>query len=56
VCTLPPQELPELQKSDLLHLYAAVGLNAPQEIGAAPRGEPMASGGIPHESQGAVHG
>ncbi len=52
---LPPQELPKFQKSDLLHLYATIGLNAPQQIGAAPGREPVAAGGVPHESQGVAH-
>ena len=47
VAALPPHELPEFQKADLLHLDARVGLDAPEEIGAAPRGEAMSLGGIP---------
>ena len=52
---LPPEELPKLQKPDLLHLHPAVGLNTPQKIGTTPGSEAVATGGIPHEAQGIAH-
>ena len=55
MCAFPPQKLPELQKSDLLHLHPAVGLNTPQKIGTAPGRKAMASGGIPHEAKRIAH-
>jgi len=56
VAALPPGKLPELQEANLLHLYAAVGLNPPQQVGTAPRCQPMASCGIPEKAKDAEHG
>ena len=42
-----PDELPELLKADLLGVQARVGLNAPTEIGAAPRRQPIAARRLP---------
>jgi hypothetical protein len=53
VMALTPHELPELEESDLLHLDASVGLDAPEEIGTAPGCETMSLGGVP-EKAGAV--
>jgi len=55
VAALAPQEFPELDKTDLLHFQTAVGFNAPQEIGAAPRGKPVASACVPQESSYREH-
>jgi hypothetical protein len=55
VDALPPQKLPELKEPNLLHFYAAVGLNAPKKIRAAPGREPVAASGVPHESQDVAH-
>src|SRR5580658_498500 len=53
---LPPQKFPKLKETDLGHLDAAVGLDAPQQIGASPRSQTMALGGIPHKADGVAHG
>ena len=53
---LVPHELPEFQKTDLLHLHATVGFHPPQQIWAAPGGKAMAAAGVPQESQHVAHG
>lgn len=55
IVALSPHEFPELHESNLLHLYPGVGLDAPEKIGAAPRGEMMAFGGVPDEADGVAH-
>ena len=55
VMALSPHELPEFQESDLLHFYAGVGLDAPEEIGAAPRGKAVSLSRIPQEADGVPH-
>jgi hypothetical protein len=52
---LVPEKFPEFQKADLLHLYATIGLDSPQQIGAAPRRQPVSACGIPHESKHVAH-
>src|ERR1700733_15487252 len=52
---LPPDEFPELQESNLLHLHAAVGLDAPEQVRAAPRRKAVPAGGVPEKSQH-IHG
>ena len=56
VVALPPHKLPEFQEPDLLHLDAGVGLDAPQEIGASPRGEAVAFRRVPEEADSIPHG
>ena len=56
IAPLPPRELPEFQKSDLLHLYAAIGLDAPEQVRTTPRSEMVALGGIPEEPNDIAHG
>ncbi len=56
MAALPPGKLPELQKTDLRHLHAGVGLNAPEQIRTSPRSEMVALGGIPEETQNVAHG
>jgi len=53
---LAPEKFPELKETDLRHFDAAVGLNAPQQVGAAPRGQAMAFGGIPQKAERVAHG
>jgi hypothetical protein len=55
VVALMPHELPELQKTDLGHLDAAVGLDPPQEVRTAPGSEAMAARGIPQEAEHVSH-
>lgn len=50
-----PHEFPELEETDLLHLHAGIGLDAPEEIGTPPRREAMAPGGIPQEADLVAH-
>lgn len=52
---LRPQEFPEFQESDLRHLDAGVGFNPPEQEWAAPRSQPVATGGIPEEAQHRPH-
>ena len=47
---LPPQEFPKLKKADLRHLDAAIGLDAPKQIGTSPWSKAMAFGGVPQET------
>jgi len=55
IAPLPPRELPEFQKSDLLHLYAAIGLDAPEQVRTAPRSQTVATCGIPEKSKHESH-
>ena len=54
--SLAPSKFPEFEKADLLHFYAAVSFDSPQQIAAAPGGEAVAAGGGPkkfeHGEQG----
>jgi hypothetical protein len=52
---LSPEKLPEFKEADLRHFDAGVGLDAPEQIGAAPRGNPVAAGGVPEEAQHLSH-
>ena len=52
---LGPQEFPELQESDLGHLDAGEGLDAPKKVGTAPGRNPVAASGIPDEAQHLPH-
>src|SRR5271165_2939405 len=54
--TLAPDEFPEFQETDLRHFYAGVGFDAPQQVGAPPRGQAMAFGGIPQKAELGAHG
>ena len=47
ITALPPGKLPELQEADLRHLYAAVGLDSPEQVGTPPWSQTMALGRIP---------
>ena len=53
---LPPQEFPKLKKSDLRHLDAAIGLDAPKQVGTSPRSQAMAFGGVPQKAERMAHG
>jgi hypothetical protein len=55
VAPLPEQKFPEDQKSDPLHLYAAVSFDPPPQIRAAPGGQTVSASGVPQESQHAAH-
>src|SRR5258708_158853 len=55
VAALTPEKFPELQKPNLLHLHAAVGLNPPQQIRTAPGSQPVPTGCVPHVSQHVEH-
>src|SRR5580692_5504904 len=55
VTALAPHEFPKFQKADLRHLHAGIGLNAPQQIGAPPRRQPMALSGIPKKANLVAH-
>lgn len=52
---LSPHEFPELHEPNLLHLYAGIGLDSPEKIGAAPWGEAMALGGVPDKPDAVAH-
>ena len=47
ILPLSPQEFPKLQQPDLVHLDARIGLDAPQQIRAAPGPQVVSAGGIP---------
>jgi len=47
---LAPEKFPKLKKTDLRHLDAAIGLDAPEQVGAPPRGQAMALGGVPEKA------
>jgi hypothetical protein len=55
ISAFPPGKFPKLQQADLVHFYAGVGLDPPQQIRAAPRGEVMSAGGIPQEADNVAH-
>lgn len=55
VAALAPEKFPELQESDLLHLQAAIGLNAPQQIRTPPRRQPMSACRVPRKAQYGEH-
>lgn len=50
VAAFAPREGPKFEESDLLHFDAGVGFHAPEQIGAAPRGQVMALGRAPEEA------
>jgi len=50
-----PDKFPKFQEADVFHLDAAVGFNPPQQIGTAPRREPVAARGIPPETNHRWH-
>ena len=56
IAALSPEKFPEFNKPDLLHLKAAVGLNAPEQIRASPRRQTMAASRVPHEAKDGEHG
>ena len=55
ISALVPEEFPELQEADLLHLDPAVGFNSPEQIRTAPWRQAMATGGVPHEAEHVAH-
>ena len=55
IAALAPEEFPELQEPDLLHLDPAVGFNPPQQVWAAPWSQSMAASGIPQKSKHVAH-
>jgi len=55
ITALGPQEFPEFEEADLRHLDAGVGLDAPEEIGAAPGSNTVASGGVPEKTEHGAH-
>ena len=56
VAALPPHEFPEFEEADLLHLDSTIGLDPPQQIGAAPRSKAMSAGRVPEKSKHVAHG
>ena len=56
IAAFSPEKFPELNKADLLHLQAAIGLNAPEQIRAAPGRQAMAASRVPHETEDGEHG
>ena len=50
-----PHKFPKFQEADLGHLDTGVGLDAPKEIGASPRGQVVALGGVPEETEFVEH-
>ena len=56
VAALPDGKLPELQKSDLLHLHATISFDSPEKVGATPGGEAMSTSGVPQKSKDVEHG
>lgn len=55
VVAFTPHELPEFEETDLLHLDAGVGLDAPEKIGTAPGGEAVPLGGVPEKADAVPH-
>lgn len=55
ISALAPGKFPELQKTDLLHLYSAVGLDSPKQVPAAPRSQVMTASSIPQKSHDINH-
>ena len=53
--SLRPQKFPEFQESNLGHFDAGVGLDPPEQIGTAPRSNPVATGGVPKKAQDRAH-
>jgi hypothetical protein len=53
--SLRPQEPPELEESDLGHLDAGKGLDAPKKIGTAPGRNPVATSGVPKKADHRPH-
>jgi hypothetical protein len=53
--SLGPQEIPEFQEPDLRHFDSGVGFDAPQQIGTAPRGDPVATSGVPKKAEHRPH-
>ena len=49
--TFTPHEAPEFEEADLVHLEAAIGLDAPAQIGTAPRSQPVAARQAPGHPQ-----
>ena len=56
VSPLVPEKLPKFHKADLLHLEAAVGLDSPQQVWAAPGSQAMPTSGVPQEAEDGQHG
>ena len=56
VGALAPDELPELEEADLLHFDAAVGFDAPEQVGTAPGGEAVSASRVPEEAKDVPHG
>ena len=56
VAALAPEELPKFQEANLLHFQTAVGLNAPQQVWAAPRRQTVTTSGVPQEAGDGEHG
>jgi len=52
---LAEEESPEFEEADLIHFDAAIGLDAPAQIRAAPGGEMVAAGGVPQKSKDVAH-
>jgi hypothetical protein len=50
-----PHKFPELQKTDLLHLYTGISLDAPEKIWASPGSQSMSPGSIPQEADLVAH-
>ena len=55
VAALPPGELPELQKADLLHFDPTIGLDSPEKIRATPGSEAVSAGRIPEKAENVAH-
>src|ERR1019366_1535979 len=53
--SLRPQKFPEFQESNLGHFDAGESLDPRQEIGTAPGGNPVATGGVPKKAQHRRH-
>lgn len=55
LAALAPHKFPKFQKPDLRHLDAGVGLDAPQQIWAAPRSQAMTFGCVPEKAETMAH-
>lgn len=55
ISALAPQKFPEFQKTDLGHLDTGVSLDAPEQVGAAPRREAMAFSRVPQKTKSVAH-
>ena len=55
IAPFAPDEPPEFQEMDLLHLDPAVGLHPPKKIRATPGRQPVPAGSVPKKADHVTH-